>query len=81
VRENTFLDFRPFGKALRHPLNKAKVDPDGSLIWQDEDYCSPPLSQERAVLDSHFDKITVEPVKAGEGWSRIENLLKLGTSV
>src|SRR6476660_7887019 len=79
--ESAFLDLRPFGKALTHSLNNAKIDLDGSAIWEEEDYCSPPLAQERAVLDSYFDEIMVEPVKAGEGWARIENLPKLGTSV
>jgi hypothetical protein len=79
--ENAFLELRPFGKALTHSLNNAKIDPDGTAIWEEEDYCSPPLAQERAaVLDAYFDEITVEPVKAGEGWARIENLPKLGTS-
>jgi hypothetical protein len=82
LRENAFLDLRPFGKALTHSLNNAKIDPCGIAVWEEEDYCSPPLAQERAaVLDAYFDEITVEPVKAGEGWSRIEHLPKLGTNV
>jgi hypothetical protein len=80
--ENAFLGLRPFGKALTHSLNNAKIDSDGTAIWEEEDYCSPPLAQERAaVLDSYFDDITVESVKAGEGWARIQNLRKLGTNV
>jgi hypothetical protein len=80
--DNAFLDLRPFGKALTHSLNNAKIDPNGIAVWEEEDYCSPPLAQERAaVLDTYFDEITVEPVKAGDGWARIENLPKLGTNV
>ncbi len=82
LSENAFLDLRPFGKALTHSLNNAKIAPDGTAIWEEEDYCSPPLAQERAaVLDAYFDEITVEPVKAGEGWTRIEYLPKLGTNI
>ena len=78
--ENAFLDLRPFGKALTHSLNNAKIDSKGIAVWEEEDYCSPPLAQERAaVLDAYFDEITVEAVKAGEGSARIENLPKLGT--
>jgi hypothetical protein len=40
------------------------------------------LAQERAaVLDLYFDEIRVEPVDAGEGWSRIANLPKLGADI
>ncbi len=48
------------------------------MIWEEEDYCSPPLAQERAaVLDTYFDEIKVEQVNAGEGWKRITKLPKL----
>ncbi len=46
------------------------------------DYCSPPLAMERAaVLDSYFDDIQVEAVKAGEGWSRIQEMPRLFSSL
>jgi hypothetical protein len=78
LRENAFVNLRPFGKALTHSLNQARLQSDGIAIWEEEDYCSPPLAQERAaVLDTCFDDITVEPVNAGEGWIRIESLPKL----
>ena len=51
---------------------------DGIATWEEEDYCSPPLAEERAaVLDNYFDQISVERVDAGEGWKRIEALPKL----
>ena len=79
--ENAFVNLRPFGKALTHSLNNARIDSSGSAIWEEEDYCSPPLAQERAaVLDAYFDEITVEPVSAGEGWARIVKLPKLGAN-
>jgi ATP-dependent DNA ligase len=69
LREDAFIDLRPFGKALTHSLNDARLESDGIAIWEEEDYCSPPLAQERAaVLDTYFDDITVERVNAGEGW-------------
>jgi hypothetical protein len=81
LRENAFADLRPFGKALTHSLCEARVQPDGLAIWQEEDYCSPPLAQERgAVLDAYFDDITVERVNAGDGWKRIEGLPKFRTN-
>ncbi|MBV8830978.1 MAG: hypothetical protein JO108_17290, partial [Acidobacteriaceae bacterium] len=51
----------------------------GTAVWEEEDYCSPPLAQERAaVLDAYFEKIKVEQVNEGEGWKRIRALPKLG---
>ena len=45
------------------------------MIWEEEDYCSPPLAEERAaVLDAYFEGITVEAVAKGEGWRRVAAL-------
>jgi hypothetical protein len=75
---DAFINLRPFGKALTQSLNEARIQPDGTAIWEEEDYCSPPLAQERAaVLDGYLDDITVEKVNAGDGWKRIEKLPKL----
>jgi hypothetical protein len=53
---------RRCGIGMAHYLVHAKPKPE-------EDYCSPPLVQERAaVLDLYFDEITVERVDAGTGW-------------
>jgi hypothetical protein len=80
LRENAFASLRPFGKALTHSLCGARMQPDGVAVWEEEDYCSPPLAQERAaVLDTYFDYISVEPVNAGEGWKRLEGLPKFRT--
>ncbi len=66
---------RPFGKALDHSLRGARLRPDGTVVWEEEDYCSPPLAMERAaVLDSYFGAIDVAAVVAGTGWSRIDDL-------
>jgi hypothetical protein len=72
-----FADLRPFGRALTHSLEGARSE-DGVAVWEEEDYCSPPLAQEReAVLDDYFEAIEVEPVEEGEGWRRIESLPSL----
>jgi hypothetical protein len=79
LEQKAFAGLRPFGRALTHSLENARSDSGGTAIWEEEDYCSPPLADERAaVLDSYFDEITVEPVKAGQGWERIQTLPKLG---
>jgi hypothetical protein len=69
---------RPFGRAMQHSLDNARLDPMGWAIWEEEDYCSPPLAQERAaVLDTYFTDLSVERVQEGRGWKRIEPLPKL----
>jgi hypothetical protein len=71
---DAFVDLEPFGRALTKGLRGARIEGDG-VLWEEEDYCAPPLAEERvAVLDSYFDGIAVEPVAKGEGWRRIEAL-------
>ncbi len=68
-----FVTLRPFGKALSGSLRRARLLPNGKAMWEEEDYCSPPLAQEReAVLDQYFDGLTVEPVVEGTGWALID---------
>ena len=70
-----FLALRPFGPALTHSLESARVREDGLAAWEEEDYCRPPLAEERAaVLDRFFEDIRVERVDAGEGWRMIQDL-------
>lgn len=66
---------RPFGVALDESLRGARMESDAVAIWEEEDYCRPPLAMEReAVLDHYFDEVSVEAVALGEGWERIEAL-------
>jgi hypothetical protein len=47
-------------------------------VWEEEDYCRPPLAQEReAMLDTYFRDLRVEPVQEGDGWEKIEDLPRL----
>lgn len=78
LAERAFEGMRPFGQALSAGLAGARVGVDGLAVWEEEDYCSPPLAMERAaVLDRYFDDIQVEVVKAGQGWKRIRELPRL----
>jgi hypothetical protein len=44
-------------------------------VWEEEDYCRPPLKEERAaVLDEYFDQLQVERVEHGAGWEQIAAL-------
>jgi hypothetical protein len=75
LARNEFVTLRPFGKALTSSLRRARRLPDGKLMWEEEDYCEPPLAQERAaVLDRYFADLSVEPVVEGTGWALIEAL-------
>ena len=66
---------RPFGTALDYSLNNARLSPGDWVVWEEEDYCVPPLAQERAaVLDKYFSDLAVQTVKQGDGWKRIEEL-------
>lgn len=66
---------RPFGGALQTGLENARWTREGVAIWEEEDYCVPPLAQERAaVLDEYFTELQVEHVDQGEGWKQIETL-------
>ena len=68
---------RPFGRSLHHGLDQARLD-GGWTVWEEEDYCQPPLAMERAaVLDTYFTDLTVEPVDEGVGWGRVEQLPRL----
>ena len=73
-----FDPIRPFGSAMAESLRRARVDEEGRVWWEEEDYCSPPLAEEReAVLDHYFTKIEVEQVAEGLGWKEIEDLPRL----
>jgi len=66
---------KPFGHALQYGLDNARLQENGIAIWEEEDYCVPPLAQERAaILDTYFNELTVESVEKTEGWKRIEPL-------
>ena len=73
-----FISLRPFGATLSASLANARIRKDGVAVWEEEDYCRPPLAEERAaVLDHYFQNLHVEPAKEGEGWSKIAALPRL----
>ncbi len=74
----TVEKMRPFGGSLHYSLINARLAADGFAIWEEEDYCTPPLAMEReAVLDTYFTELSVERVQQGKGWERIEDLQSL----
>ena len=65
-------------RSCRDALRGARSGSAETAVWEEEDYCSPPLAMERAaILDRYFDRIEVEPVARGEGWRRIDGLPRL----
>jgi hypothetical protein len=78
LRKHIYSPMRPFGKAMTYALENARLREDGYAAWEEEDYCSPPLAQEReAALDEFFEELQVTPVREGEGWKKIEGLPRL----
>lgn len=66
---------KPFGSALHYSLENAKMQDGETAIWEEEDYCVPPLAQERAaVLDEYFSGLEVRRVEAGQGWGQLDGL-------
>ena len=75
---NEILVMSPFGQALDYSLRNARMEADGWAVWEEEDYCRPPLAMERAaILDTYFTDLSVEKVDQGTGWQRIEHLVNL----
>lgn len=79
LKNEEFKNMQPFGRALTYSLENARFDPStGEAVWEEEDYCTPPLAMERdAVLDNYFEGLTHERVSKGEGWEEIEDLPSL----
>ncbi|HEX2248866.1 MAG TPA: hypothetical protein VHH32_00875 [Gemmatimonadales bacterium] len=78
LNEHAFLKLQPFRRALTAALEGARRLPDGTAVWEEEDYCRPPLAEERhAVLDHYFEDVSVELVEHGSGWERIAELPRL----
>lgn len=78
LRKKAYASMRPFGKTLTHSLENARLREDGYAIWEEEDYCSPPLAEERdAALDEFFDELDITPVQEGTGWDKIKGLPRL----
>jgi hypothetical protein len=78
LRKKAYVSMRPFGKTLTHSLENARLREDGYAIWEEEDYCSPPLAEERAAaLDEFFDELNITPVQQGTGWDKINGLPRL----
>lgn len=78
LHARAFAGLEPFGRSLTHGLENARLREDGDVVWEEEDYCTPPLREERvAALDDYFDHIRVEPVARGAGWRRIAELPRL----
>jgi len=78
LARDEFLPLQPFGRALTRSLRDARYRADGVAVWEEEDYCRPPLAEEReAVLDQYFDGLKVERVEEGAGWQRIDYLPRL----
>ncbi|MEX2161836.1 MAG: hypothetical protein WD751_07985 [Anaerolineales bacterium] len=75
LKSGEIKKMEPFGESLHYSLEHARLQKDGIAIWEEEDYCRPPLAQERAaILDEYFTGLDVQRVDEGSGWDKIEEL-------
>jgi hypothetical protein len=65
---------QPFGSELHQCLLNARITPDGWAMWEENCYCTPPLKQERSVLDRYFTDLVTETIHKGEGWTKLNDL-------
>jgi hypothetical protein len=78
LHKQAYASVRPFGKSMTYSLENARLLEDGCATWEEEDYCTPPLAQERAAaLDEYFDELDITLVQEGAGWEKIEALPRL----
>ncbi len=75
LKNNEFLNLQPFGKAISFSLLNARLKENGLAVWEEEDYCDPPLKEEKFhVLKYFFEDINAKEIKEGEGWNSIKEL-------
>ncbi len=79
VESGEIASMRPFGGELQSCMENMRVDEDGWAVWEEQCFCSPPLKQERAVLDIYFTELTTQTLNNGEGWTQIDHLPRLLT--
>jgi len=78
LRRKAYASMRPFGKVMTYSLENARLRENGCAVWEEQDYCSPPLAEERAAaLDQFFEELRVMPVREGAGWEEIKSLPRL----
>ena len=69
---NEITQIKPLGRAMNHSLRLSRIIDENMIVWEEEDYCNPPLAQEREyVLDKYFEILKIEKVKEKEGWNKI----------
>lgn len=77
VDSGEIAKIRPFGKALSNALSDARQDGEGRAVWEQLDFGTPPLAEERKVLDEFFSAIDTEEVREMEGWRSIGSFPRL----
>jgi hypothetical protein len=68
---------RPFGGEMQQCLLNARIDAEGYATWEENCFCTPPLKQEREVLDKYFTDLSTQTLEQGAGWSQITALPSL----
>jgi hypothetical protein len=75
LREESLHSIQPEGHELQRSLSHARLDGQGGIWWEQQCYCSPPLTSDRlTVLDRYFTLLDIQEVPQGEGWHRIDEM-------
>ncbi len=54
---------RPDGTEIVAAMERARVQPDGMVVWSEMCFCPTPLAHEReTVFDAHFDHLTTKVI-------------------
>ena len=56
LARDEFVPLQPFGRALSQSLREARRRTDGVAVWEEEDYCRPPLAEERRRVAASIDE-------------------------
>ena len=70
LRKHIYSPMRPFGKAMTHALENASLREDGYAVWEEEDYCRPPLAEEHSVKQDspQLAAATIKPSSHVSNW-------------
>jgi hypothetical protein len=72
---------RPFGGEMQGCLLNARIDAEGWATWEENCFCTPPLKQEREVLDRYFSQLSTTTIDKGTGWQVVDGLPSLWTLI
>ena len=75
LRRHAFHSIQPQGNEIQRSLSHARLDAQGRVWWEEQCFCSPPLTTERKLaFDRYFSGVEIDKVQQGEGWHTIDEM-------